>query len=150
LLGWLASYGWPSGYSSTVTLGEHQMVSSDELDRIRSDFTGTKETLSSVPRIKPVRLPQSWSFIAAKFLTDPVWFFHLFWFPDYFKKTRHLDIKSSWPHLMTVYYLVTVISRRPILLKLLQIQVEVVEIDLAIVFLREDEGEVLDLVNSIF
>jgi ACS family hexuronate transporter-like MFS transporter len=46
----------------------------------------------------------------AKFLTDPVWFFLLFWLPDYFKKTRHLDIKSSWPHLMTVYALVTVIS----------------------------------------
>ena len=34
----------------------------------------------------------------------------LFWLPDYFKKTRHLDIKSSWPHLMTIYAVVTVLS----------------------------------------
>ena len=53
---------------------------------------------------------QTWSFIVAKFLTDPVWFFLLFWLPDYFKKTRHLDIKSSWPHLMTIYAVVTVLS----------------------------------------
>ncbi len=46
----------------------------------------------------------------AKFLTDPVWFFLLFWLPDYFKKTRGLDIKASWPHLMTIYVVITVLS----------------------------------------
>ena len=46
----------------------------------------------------------------AKFLTDPVWWFFLIWLPDFFKKTRGLDIKKSWVHLVTIYAIVTVLS----------------------------------------
>jgi ACS family hexuronate transporter-like MFS transporter len=53
---------------------------------------------------------QGWAFIVAKFLTDPVWWFFLIWLPDYFKKTRALDIKSSWVHLVSIYAIVTVLS----------------------------------------
>jgi ACS family hexuronate transporter-like MFS transporter len=53
---------------------------------------------------------QSWSFIVAKFMTDPVWWFFLIWLPDYFKTTRGLDIKVSWVHLVTIYAIVTVLS----------------------------------------
>lgn len=52
----------------------------------------------------------TWSFILAKFLTDPVWWFFLIWLPDYFKKTRGLDIKESWVHLVTIYAIMTVLS----------------------------------------
>ncbi len=54
--------------------------------------------------------PQTWSFIAGKFLTDPVWWFFLIWLPDYFKVTRGLNITKSWPHLVTIYSMVTVLS----------------------------------------
>jgi ACS family hexuronate transporter-like MFS transporter len=53
---------------------------------------------------------QTWSFIVAKFLTDPVWWFFLIWLPDFFNKTRSLDIKHSWVHLVTIYSIVTVLS----------------------------------------
>jgi MFS transporter, ACS family, hexuronate transporter len=53
---------------------------------------------------------QTWSFIAAKFFTDPVWWFFLIWLPDFFNKTRSLDIKHSWVHLVTIYSIVTVLS----------------------------------------
>jgi MFS transporter, ACS family, hexuronate transporter len=53
---------------------------------------------------------QAWAFIVGKFLTDPVWWFFLIWLPDYFKKTRALDIKSSWVHLVSIYAIVTVLS----------------------------------------
>jgi ACS family hexuronate transporter-like MFS transporter len=53
---------------------------------------------------------QAWSFIVAKFLTDPVWWFFLIWLPDYFKKTRGLDIKQSWVHLVSIYAIVTALS----------------------------------------
>ena len=53
---------------------------------------------------------QAWSFIVCKFLTDPVWWFFLIWLPDYFKKTRGLDIKTSWVHLVVIYAIVTVLS----------------------------------------
>jgi MFS transporter, ACS family, hexuronate transporter len=53
---------------------------------------------------------QAWSFIAGKFLTDPVWWFFLTWLPDFFKKTRGLDLKKSWLHLVSIYVIVTVLS----------------------------------------
>src|SRR5262245_31364924 len=56
------------------------------------------------------RYRQTWSFIVAKFLTDPVWWFFLIWLPDYFKKTRGLEIKKSWLHLVSIYAIVTVLS----------------------------------------
>jgi ACS family hexuronate transporter-like MFS transporter len=90
---------------------QHPLVSKAEFALIRSGSdSAAEENTTPIPWIELIRLPQSWSFFTSKFLTDPVWFFLLFWLPDYFKKTRHLDIKSSWPHLMTVYALVTVIS----------------------------------------
>jgi MFS family permease len=53
---------------------------------------------------------QTWSFIVAKFMTDPVWWFFLIWLPDYFKKTRALNIGTSWKHLVTIYVIVTILS----------------------------------------
>ena len=57
-----------------------------------------------------LRHRQTWAFIVAKFLTDPVWWFFLIWLPDYFKKTRGLAIKDSWVYLVTIYSIVTVLS----------------------------------------
>lgn len=56
------------------------------------------------------RFRQTWAIILAKFLTDPVWWFFLIWLPDFFKKTRGLDLKSSWVHLVTIYAISTVLS----------------------------------------
>ncbi|HPU55302.1 MAG TPA: MFS transporter [Verrucomicrobiota bacterium] len=53
---------------------------------------------------------ETWSFIVAKFMTDPIWWFFLIWLPDYFKQTRGLDIKQSWIHLVTIYTIITVLS----------------------------------------
>ena len=88
----------------------HGAVSPAELSRIQDGSNTSTESNETVPMAVLLKLRQTWSFIVAKFLTDPVWFFLLFWLPDYFKKTRHLDIKSSWPHLMGIYALVTLIS----------------------------------------
>lgn len=57
-----------------------------------------------------LRLRQAWSFIVAKFLTDPVWWFFLIWLPDFFKKARGLDIKSSWTLLVGIYTIITALS----------------------------------------
>jgi ACS family hexuronate transporter-like MFS transporter len=55
-------------------------------------------------------IPQTWSFLTAKFLTDPVWWFFLIWLPDYFNKTRGLSISHSWKYLVAIYAIVTVLS----------------------------------------
>jgi ACS family hexuronate transporter-like MFS transporter len=35
-----------------------------------------------------------WSFTVAKIFLDPVWYFYVFWFPEYLKRARHLDLAS--------------------------------------------------------
>jgi len=57
-----------------------------------------------------LRYRQTWSFVVCKLLTDPVWWFFLIWLPDYFKKTRALDLKASWLYLVSIYSIVTVLS----------------------------------------
>src|SRR5205823_1660684 len=57
-----------------------------------------------------LRYKQTWSFLVAKLITDPVWWFFLIWLPDFFKKTYHLDIKKSWDKLVTIYAIITVLS----------------------------------------
>ena len=89
---------------------KHRFVSPAELAWIRSDPVSPEESAPAISWVSLLGFSQTWSFVVAKFLTDPVWFFLLFWLPDYFKATRHLDIKASWPHLMTIYAVVTLLS----------------------------------------
>jgi len=83
-------------------------VSARELAHIRGDVELPEGGQVSWTQI--LKLRQAWAFIAAKFLTDPVWWFFLIWLPDFFRKTRGLDIKNSWIHLVSIYAIVTVLS----------------------------------------
>ncbi len=97
---WLRMYDVPE---------KHAGVDPDELEHILSD----REEMRNVKKIRWASLlgyRQVWSFVLAKFLTDPVWWFFLIWLPDYFKTTRNLDIKHSWPLLVTIYGITTVLS----------------------------------------
>ncbi|MCX6551146.1 MAG: MFS transporter [Acidobacteria bacterium] len=80
-----------------------------ELDYINSD---KGDTGGDTPMgwARALKYRQTWGFIIAKFLTDPVWWFFLIWLPAYFLQTRGLDIKKSWLHLVTIYAIVTVLS----------------------------------------
>ncbi len=57
-----------------------------------------------------LRYRETWSFIVAKFMTDPIWWFFLIWLPDFFNKTYGLNIKKSWVHIIIIYSIVTVLS----------------------------------------
>jgi MFS transporter, ACS family, hexuronate transporter len=84
-------------------------VRASEMEYIRSDVDESEGT-TKIPWLRLLSYRQTWSFIVGKFLTDPVWWFFLIWLPDYFKQTRGLDIKHSWIHLVTIYFVVTVLS----------------------------------------
>lgn len=82
-------------------------LSADEREYIESDREPAHATVSWGTLL---RYRQTWSFLVAKLLTDPVWWFFLIWLPDFFKKTYHLDIKKSWDKLVTIYAIITVLS----------------------------------------
>ena len=46
---------------------------------------------------------QTWAFSFAKFLTDPIWWFYLFWLPSYFTARFHLDLSHLGLPLIVVY-----------------------------------------------
>jgi ACS family hexuronate transporter-like MFS transporter len=89
-------------------------LSASELYYIRAgaadDAAARSAPRSRTPWLALLRYRQAWSFIVGKFLTDPVWWFFLIWLPDYFKKTRGLDLKKSWVQLVCIYSIVTVLS----------------------------------------
>ena len=40
---------------------------------------------------------ETWGFALAKFFSDPVWWFYMYWLPPYFYSVRHFDMKQvSW------------------------------------------------------
>jgi ACS family hexuronate transporter-like MFS transporter len=46
---------------------------------------------------------QTWAFALAKFLTDPIWYFYLFWLPSYFSAKFNLNLSHLGLPLIIVY-----------------------------------------------
>jgi ACS family hexuronate transporter-like MFS transporter len=88
---------------------QSQRVGPGELAHVHSDQEVAGE-LQSIPWSRLLRYRQTWSFLVAKLLTDPVWWFFLIWLPDFFNKVYGLDIKKSWDKLVAIYAIVTVLS----------------------------------------
>jgi ACS family hexuronate transporter-like MFS transporter len=61
---------------------------------IRADQPPAAESLR-LPWTTLLRFKQIWPFLIAKFLTDPVWWFYLYWLPSYLSKERGRDPMKS-------------------------------------------------------
>jgi ACS family hexuronate transporter-like MFS transporter len=80
---------------------EHSMLSEAEHALIESD-----REVASTEKVRYSRVlgkRQTWGFIIAKFLTDPVWWFYLYWVPGYLNKEFHLDISHLGPPVIIIY-----------------------------------------------
>jgi ACS family hexuronate transporter-like MFS transporter len=88
---WLAVYRRPH---------EHSSCSSDELKFICSD------PVPPMTRVRWLRLlghRQTWAFILAKFITDPVWWFYLFWIPDFLQREHGLALLHIGLPILVIY-----------------------------------------------
>ncbi|MEO5961290.1 MAG: MFS transporter [Opitutaceae bacterium] len=90
--------------------GQSPRVSRTERELIESDLDAQTSAAGKIGWFQLFTHRETWAIVLAKFLTDPVWWFFLIWLPDFFKKTRGLDIKNSWMHLVTIYSIATVLS----------------------------------------
>ncbi len=108
----LAGFVWLAFWLALYQTPERQKrLSADELAYIQSDRDeGHGRSAGQISWLSLLRYRQTWSIIVARFMTDPVWWFFLIWLPDFFKKTRNLDITHSWMHLVTIYAIITVLS----------------------------------------
>jgi ACS family hexuronate transporter-like MFS transporter len=83
---------WQRGFDAPEASAR---VSPAELAYIRADQPPAQERLT-LPWTTLLRYRQIWPFLLAKLLTDPVWWFYLYWLPSYLSKERGRDpLKSA-------------------------------------------------------
>jgi hypothetical protein len=46
---------------------------------------------------------QTWAFLIGKFLTDPIWWFFLFWLPKFLNTNHGLELTALGPPLVVIY-----------------------------------------------
>ena len=79
---------------------DHRGVSKAELDYIRSD---PQEPAGKTKWVRLFPLRQTWAFAMGKFLTDPVWWFYLFWVPGFLQSKHGLALTGIGIPIMTIY-----------------------------------------------
>lgn len=107
------AYGWHSAFIAAGAAGFLWLAA--WLVWFRNPIA---EVLSDKGGVPAPKLPwksllgyrETWAFLLAKLLTDPVWWFLLIWLPDYFKQTRGLDLKAMGLPLVVIYAVVTALS----------------------------------------
>jgi ACS family hexuronate transporter-like MFS transporter len=116
LVPWIVvHWGWRAAFISIGALGfvwlalwlliyrkpsEHPKVSKGELEYICSDQPAPAGKISWV-RLIPLR--QTWAFVVAKFLTDPVWWFYLFWVPGFLQTKHGLPLTGIGLPILVIY-----------------------------------------------
>jgi ACS family hexuronate transporter-like MFS transporter len=116
----LGVYGWQMAFLITGAIGfvwlifwwifyeipaKHKKVTPEEVAYINSDADEVllAENESKIKWIQLFAIRQTWTFVIGKFLTDPIWWFFLFWLPSYFSTTFNLDLKKPSLPLILVY-----------------------------------------------
>lgn len=88
----------------------HKRVSEAELLIIKSDVDEKDESTEQVPWLKLLRFRQTWLFFIGKGLTDPIWWFYLFWIPGWLAEVKGtgLDLKTFGLPLAFIYTATTI------------------------------------------
>lgn len=87
----------------------HKKLSKEEYEYIQSD--SEPETKEQVPWGKLLQYKQTWAFFIGKFLTDPIWWFYLYWIPSWLGKVQGVpmdDMKSFGLPLAVIYSATTI------------------------------------------
>ncbi len=111
-----AKFGWPAAFIFTGSLSfswvilwvlvyrepeDHPKLSAQELALIRSDQEST--STDAVPYGQLIGRRATWAFVIGKLLTDPVWWFYLFWLPGFLHDSYGLDLLHIGAPLITIY-----------------------------------------------
>jgi MFS transporter, ACS family, aldohexuronate transporter len=88
---WLAFYRKPQ---------EHARCTTEELNYIRSD---PQLTSASVRWGRLLLYKETWAYAAGKFMIDPIWWFYLFWIPDYLQRQHGLRLTQIGLPILVIY-----------------------------------------------
>jgi MFS transporter, ACS family, hexuronate transporter len=79
---------------------EHALCSAGELSYIRSDVA---DPPAKIRWIKLLPHRQTWAFALGKFIIDPVWWFYLFWIPDFLQRKHGLALLQLGLPVLVIY-----------------------------------------------
>jgi len=102
LIFWFLLYSTPAE-SKKLTKKEFDYIHSDEVfsDDASTVHVAASEDVAVKEKVswwKLLTFPQTWAFFMGKFLTDGVWYFLLFWLPDYLHKQFNMSTEElKWP-----------------------------------------------------
>jgi ACS family hexuronate transporter-like MFS transporter len=119
------AWGWQMAFIITGAVGfiwiifwtlfyeipaKQKRLKASELAYINSDVDEQQESVEKIPWLKLLKYRQTWLFFIGKGLTDPVWWFYLFWIPGWLADVRGtgLNIKSFGLPLAFIYTATTV------------------------------------------
>jgi len=117
---WIAiHWGWRAAFLVTSLLGfmwlvawlvfyhlpqHHPNISPSELELIRAGQSRPVESPTTVSSANPtgqapggwlslLKYRQVWGLILSRMLADPVWWFYVFWLPEYLSRERHFSLE---------------------------------------------------------
>ncbi len=96
LIFWLLLYRKPE---------EHPRVSPAELAYIRSD---PAEATTKIKWLSLLPLRQTWAFVMGRFMIDPIWWFYLFWVPDFLQRRHGLSLSHIGLPIVAIYLIADV------------------------------------------
>jgi ACS family hexuronate transporter-like MFS transporter len=118
-------WGWQAAFILTGAIGflwivfwfifyeipeKQRRLKAAELAYINSDVDEQQESVVKIPWLQLLKYRQTWLFFIGKGLTDPVWWFYLFWIPGWLSEVRGtgLSIKDFGFPLAFIYTATTV------------------------------------------
>ncbi|KUO60219.1 MAG: MFS transporter [Ignavibacteriaceae bacterium] len=118
---WIAlTWGWQEAFVFTGAIGflwliawwfiyerpeAHKKLSKAELAFIQSD---PPDPPGKVPWLQLMKYRQTWAFAIGKFMTDPIWWFYLYWVPKFLFKEYGLTLDKIGLPLIIIYIMADV------------------------------------------
>jgi ACS family hexuronate transporter-like MFS transporter len=98
-------FGWPAAFIATGVLGFAWLIAWLVIYPLcaRRGLVKVHEKPVRAPWLPLLGKSQTWAIIIGKFLTDPVWWFYLFWLPKFLNSTYGLTIDKLGPPLVVIY-----------------------------------------------
>ena len=94
---------WFRRYQRPATSSDRNKSDRNKKEEVDSAETSRAEADPSIPWRKLLSVRQTWAYTVAKFLTDPIWYFYMFWLPSYFSAKFNLDLSHLGLPLIIVY-----------------------------------------------
>src|SRR4051794_3940260 len=89
---WLATFRTPR---------RNKRISPGELAYIESDQA--QEPARRIPYLRLIRERPALAILIGRFITDPVWWFYLYWLPGFLHERYQLDLEHLGPPLVAIY-----------------------------------------------